>query len=708
MRTSLVILLLFSQFFFRSFCCAQNDKIDSLKKILDTLIDTVKVDCLNQLSLQYMAIDKRDFAENYANLAYNEAERLHYVHGIAVSFCRKSEIARHFYNDFGKSETLGKESLQWYDRTGNKEGIGDLYYHLCSVAFAESKFEEAIDYWKKRFFYAKQDELEMMNSDLYIGGIYGKAGDYEKAFLIGQRAYDYASKNKDKISISACLWYIASLYELIEDYPSALRYFREMWQINDEEITKWRIANDCDTWVKMEFAEIFSHLCQFDSAWHYYHLFKPEKDQAIYQRVYWVSVGETYFLQKDYLHALQNFQLGLSEHTRLNDRNEMMRTLLDIGKTYLALNNDSAAIRYGREGLSIAFQTKAKQILRDGYQILYSVYDRLNEKDSANFYFRKYTTVKDQVLNDQTKAKFTAYNYEQQFALINKEKEINQQQLKIKNQQIQQASFQKKILAAGIIALFIISVLIVRSVILKRRNERQQLEHEIEIQKLETEKTKTDLQKEATKLEMQALRAQMNPHFIFNSLNSVNMFILENNKLQASEYLSKFSRLVRLILQNSQEAFIPLKRELEALELYLKLESLRFSQKFEYKLAISDVVETTTIKVPPLIIQPYAENAIWHGLMHKKEKGHLEIELYIEKDSLFYKIRDDGIGRKKAAELKSKSASAHRSMGMRITTDRLAMLQKQNKTSVTITDLVLSDNSLGGTEVLIEVPFVYD
>ena len=113
--------------------------------------------------------------------------------------------------------------------------------------------------------------------------------------------------------------------------------------------------------------------------------------------------------------------------------------------------------------------------------------------------------------------------------------------------------------------------------------------------------------------------------------------------------------------------------------------------------------------MPPLIIQPYAENAIWHGLMHsKKEKGHLEIEVYAEDEILFYKITDDGIGRKKAAELKSKSASTQKSMGMRITADRIAMLQQQNKTSITITDLVLADGNPGGTEVFIKIPVSYD
>jgi ligand-binding sensor domain-containing protein len=229
-----------------------------------------------------------------------------------------------------------------------------------------------------------------------------------------------------------------------------------------------------------------------------------------------------------------------------------------------------------------------------------------------------------------------------------------------------------------------------------------------QLERSEKEKQLAELQQQKSELEMQALRAQMNPHFIFNSLNSINMFILENNKLQASEYLSKFSRLVRLILQNSQEAFIPLENELEALRLYLQLESLRFQNKFEYQILVNDDLDANGLKVPPLIIQPYAENAIWHGLMHKKEKGHLEVAVYLENESLFYRITDDGIGRKNAAEIKSKSTSTHKSMGMRITTDRLATLQLKNETSLTITDLVLADGKPGGTEVLIRIPAYYD
>jgi ligand-binding sensor domain-containing protein len=236
------------------------------------------------------------------------------------------------------------------------------------------------------------------------------------------------------------------------------------------------------------------------------------------------------------------------------------------------------------------------------------------------------------------------------------------------------------------------------------RKFRLQLEHSAK------EKQMAELQKQKTELEMQALRAQMNPHFIFNSLNSINRFILQNDKLQASEYLTKFSRLVRLTLQNSQASFISLESELEALQLYLDLESIRFDHHFDYTITVANDIDSSLVKVPPLIIQPYAENAIWHGLMHKQEKGHLDIKVIEQDDLLLCKIIDDGVGRKKASELKSKSASTHRSMGMRITADRIALLhqKKQITPYVTIKDLILPDGRAGGTEVTLKIPVQYD
>jgi LytS/YehU family sensor histidine kinase len=217
-----------------------------------------------------------------------------------------------------------------------------------------------------------------------------------------------------------------------------------------------------------------------------------------------------------------------------------------------------------------------------------------------------------------------------------------------------------------------------------------------------------ELLQQKTEMEMQALRAQMNPHFIFNSLNSINRFILQNNKAQASEYLTKFSKLVRLILQNSQASLITLESELESLQLYLEMEALRFNYHFDYKISVPKDLDIEVLKVPPLIIQPYVENAIWHGLMHKEEKGQLDIEVSLENNYLFFKVTDNGIGRKQSAALASKSATKHKSMGLRITADRIEMMQNSNgiESPVTINDLVNADGSAAGTEVTIKIPVI--
>jgi len=237
----------------------------------------------------------------------------------------------------------------------------------------------------------------------------------------------------------------------------------------------------------------------------------------------------------------------------------------------------------------------------------------------------------------------------------------------------------------------------------KEEIEKIRLENELKMQHLESTK-------QLVELEMQALRAQMNPHFIFNSLNSINRFILQNNKAQASEYLTKFSKLVRMILQNSQASFISLESELESLELYIEMEALRFDYHFSYKISVLNNLDISVLKVPPLIIQPYVENAIWHGLMHKEEKGQLDIEVSEARNHLFLKITDDGVGRMQSAALASKSATRHKSMGSKITAERIAMLQGSDsiESMVTIKDLVSPEGNPAGTEIIIKIPVMYD
>lgn len=256
-----------------------------------------------------------------------------------------------------------------------------------------------------------------------------------------------------------------------------------------------------------------------------------------------------------------------------------------------------------------------------------------------------------------------------------------------------------------IFSLLLVGILLYAAV---RYRFRLQLRRQLEKSRIDQQLA--ELQQRSAELEMQALRSQMNPHFIFNALNAINRFILEDDTSEASGYLTKFSRLIRFILQNSEQSLIPLERELQTLELYLELEALRFDYHFSYTIQTDPSLDTPSILVPPLIIQPYAENAIWHGLMHKATHGHLEIKLHKDNNWLYCIIRDDGIGRKRAGELKSKSANQHKSMGMKITAGRMELLKKQTRyaSAITINDPVKKDGSSGGTEVILKIPLKYD
>lgn len=202
-----------------------------------------------------------------------------------------------------------------------------------------------------------------------------------------------------------------------------------------------------------------------------------------------------------------------------------------------------------------------------------------------------------------------------------------------------------------------------------------------------------------------ALRLQMNPHFIFNSLTAINNFILNNDSEHASLLLTKFSRFVRQVLDNSKTEWVSLQDELKALQSYIELEKLRFKNKFEIDIHVSPDLDKQMIHVPPLIIQPYVENAIWHGLLHKKEGTPvLSINCWKENDTIFLQIKDNGIGREAALRINKNSLSSHKSHGLKVTEERLQILNQVYNIDacVEIVDLV-SDHHSSGTQVTLRM-----
>jgi sensor histidine kinase YesM len=246
-------------------------------------------------------------------------------------------------------------------------------------------------------------------------------------------------------------------------------------------------------------------------------------------------------------------------------------------------------------------------------------------------------------------------------------------------------------LIVGALILALLGVIVVRYISLKRKNET--ISH----------------QQQTLELEMQALRAQMNPHFIFNCLNSINRFTIQHEAAKAADYLTKFARLIRIVLQQSGLSFIPLEDELNSLRLYMDLEALRFEQPFSYSIR-TDGINISDIKVPPLLLQPFVENAIWHGLHPKQnEQGELNIDLRLSGDLLDCRISDNGVGRSRLnnGHATGDDGETKRSLGIRLTQNRLDLFEsslKERKAVIIINDLTNDTGESTGTSVLIRIP----
>jgi signal transduction histidine kinase len=217
---------------------------------------------------------------------------------------------------------------------------------------------------------------------------------------------------------------------------------------------------------------------------------------------------------------------------------------------------------------------------------------------------------------------------------------------------------------------------------------------------------KAELERKLVGSQLRALQAQMNPHFIFNSLNAILHFVTTHDASSAHKYLSKFSKLIRSILDASRRDTMTLAEELDALRLYLDLEALRFDELFDYTIEIDPSIETEHIEIPPMLIQPYVENAINHGLRYRSRRGQLMIRMRQIDGRIVCSVIDNGIGRKRSKEMKTRYSSPFKSVGMQVTQERLEILNAMHgsRFGVSVTDLLDEHDDPAGTQVDISIP----
>ena len=672
------------------------EKIDSLKKILALTQDTQKVDCLNALCEEYWW-PPRVFPDSilcWAQPAYKEALRINYGYGIATSIMHLG-VGEIFRKNFLTAENYLRRALEKFEFMHSNFGLGWGYLWLGQTLYSENRFKESLNYFKRSLSYLESlgDWEGQGKAWAWMGFLYAAIGDYDSSFEYCSKSLLIRQRMSDDVCVAAALTNMGHLYKVAGAYSDALDYYRQGLQyaiahtINLHE-AHWNYLDE-------PIGVIYRLLNKPDSSLHYLqNSLQIDPDNQMTH----ISLGETFLINKQYDTALAIFLKPIQNFKKENDKWDLMRVLLDAAKAYEGAKRDLVALQYANESFSIAKEANVKQYILEGYLVLSKVYQHLKKYDSAYYLLKQYELLKDSVMNNQFLWRLSNYKKQADF-----KKQLNQISIlgkdnMIKEEKLRQESFFEWILIICLLIMALTGYSIYKNLTLKRKNDR-----------LESKQKQTEMQQHVTELEMQALRAQMNPHFIFNCLSSINRFILRNETEAASDYLTKFSRLIRMALTNSKKQFISLEDELYMLSLYLDMERLRFKDTFDYSITFTNSIDSSNVYVPPLLLQPFAENAIWHGLMHKDGQGQLKIELSSDNKILTCTITDNGIGRIKAADFKSKSAEKQKSMGLQITAERLALLNidHKEKTYFNIEDITDSDGNACGTRVVLKLNYGY-
>jgi len=615
--------------------------------------------------------------------------------------------------DYKSANTYSTKAIEYINKIGDKRRLAQTYSYLAWIHFrgfnykasenasiqAIALYNELGDHEKEIWTYAE------------LGKVFEIPGDFESGLEYSKKSISVAEsllKTKTPTEKIKSYWgqpffWTCRLYKIAGDYEAALDIIRRGKKYYPDPMDDASI----EIWAS-EIGDVHRLLGNYDSAFFYLNRFSSINERWDFGKV---SLGYLYLDLKEYDKALELVTPVIQKLRKLKPMPPLANFLIIASNASYKKGDYLVALNYAKEAQVDLNLMKGNVLMIKNNKLLSEIFNKLGRDDSAYFYLNKYTTLKDSLLNRQFYFKLSNYKKEaeeerktSQINLLNKENQLKEQKLK------QQATLRNSLIA-GILLLFLLGFFIFRNLLLKRKNEKLRLQKDLEVQQLESAKKQAELHQRAVELEMQALRAQMNPHFIFNCLSSINRFIFKNDNKAASDYLTRFSRLIRMVLMHSQKKLIPLEDELEMLRLYLDLERLRFKDAFDYSITTTNIVDAGAIFIPPLLLQPFCENAVWHGLMHKDSKGHLNViisEVINENEKVLHCIiEDDGVGRDKAAEMKSKSAGKEKSMGLKITTERLALLNRENNFSTfyKIEDILNEKKEVAGTRVQLKIKY---
>jgi tetratricopeptide (TPR) repeat protein len=652
--------------------------------------DTNKVNALHVISYTLNHIDP-EAGIRYSDLGLALSKKLRWDKGVARHL---TDLGLHLNKLAKPDEALNhhNKALLIFQKIGWKKGVGSTLLNIGNVYSSLSRYDEALMYYGKSLKIREEigDKKDIAMTAANMGSIYRSQGNFNEALRLYQKAQEIMEEMSDKQGFASVLQNQGAIFYETERYELALNYFGRSLKLHEELGNKRTVAHihsaighihveRRDTTMALGFYE---KVLTNDAA-------DLEATSGALQGIGRIQAG-----RHQYAEALKSLKKALRICEELRNEQFIAGASDDLGYIYAAMAHDLSitarqrkdlagnAVKYSTIAMNLNKKIGAERMLMNDYATLSDAYSILGNTHKALVYLRLHNDISQKLLNkdksralDELHIKYQAEKKDAAIKLLKREKSI--QTLKLKN---------KNYFIAGSILLLAFSGISFYNY---------------------TRRKKLSFQKEVSETEMKALRAQMNPHFIFNSLNSIYGFLLDCQYEDATDYLVKFTRLTRMILENSRHSLIPVSEEVETLSLYLELESFRLQKKMKYEILVDEGMDQQSTLIPPMILQPFIENSIWHGLLNKEGEGRLTIEIRQKGDMLQCLVQDNGIGRERSHEFKTGIiAGKTQSLGLKLTEERISIINKLKKSNayVAVSDLMDDNKRPLGVKVELALP----
>lgn len=685
--------------------------------------------CYNNMGETY--IEQGNYVEALKHLleAYNIFQEMKYHSGMGAAYSNIGDIHR-YQGNYAEGLKYHFASLKFYEEAKDQPALVGAYISLGNVYLAQLNFEEGLKYYRSSLKIAQEtgDKLGVADAMNNIGTVYEKQKKYWEALKMHSDALAIHKELENKSGIATSLNNMGLVYQAQKNYPDALTNLVAALTLSEEIGEKNAIADSYNNIGLLLISQAavekgstaqkkyIAAIDYFNRSYLLGHSIGAKKIVSDAYR----GMSHAYAAMKQFDNAYKYTNLSFDiKDSLLNNENtkkmEQLRLQYEIEKAQaeekskqenekkllqLAFSKKEDSLKY-RQSLTeeeLLIQTLMAKESGQALRIKQTLLDLSNHKMQINKLAHLKTEAELTAAQNQRAQKQNELNLaNNERALQASQLRLQQSNLHLKESELSAEKKQRQVYLGGIVF-----ILLSFSLLFYNIKSRQRSNAAIAVEKQKVEKAIS--QHKMAELELQSLRTQLNPHFMFNSLNAIQELILLEENEKSHIYLSRFAKLLRILLENAEKPFISLQKEIDFLQLYLGLENLRIPN-LQYSFSVDPSINQDEIVIPNMMLQPYIENAIWHGLSHKDSEKQLKIRIFMNGENIIYEVEDNGIGRKRSSEINGLYRRNHTSKGMVLLQKRFKLLNEEYNTTIhTTTEDVIKENSVGGTVVKIKVP----